>query len=47
MLGDILDIVFDKEVVKRRVYPMFYGYATFNLIMLVLLIYIAIRISIR
>jgi len=47
MLGDILDIIFDKDIIKRRVYPMFYGYATFNLIMFILIVYIAIRISIR
>lgn len=47
MLFDILESILGEDVLKRKVVPAFYGYATFNLIILILLIYISVRISIR
>lgn len=47
MLFDILESVLGEDVLKKRVVPVFYGYATFNIVILILLIYISVRISIR
>ena len=47
LTAQILNLILENSAVKERIYPVLIVYIVFNILMLAVLIYIAIRVSYR